>query len=663
LCGTVGVIPGSTLVTTSCDLREDIQNGDGIRIGTFETTVTTPRDQRTLTLNDPFEGVGGTHLKPYKIDLIAQYLEGFTPLPGCFSMLTGSNLVSTTMDVRRFIGVGEVIRLRNQDYTLIGPRTASMLVLSNKFKLRSSSAQGCERAYKRIRPWDGGLTPLTCCISTKENSDIMTTDHDLSKELKPGDSIRLRTETFRVVGVVSPQQFQVAPPSRLSSISGLRGFLQLNCTRLPGTVGVTKGDSIVTTSADLRAVLNIGDTIELGNEQFEVVLAPDRMSVVISRDWAESTVNRISMRKCLFPSDDESFGGGWGEGNDSNRDMHSASTSPIIPLSTSLRLTHGSSDGVAVLNPAIDDVGAGDRIRLCGVPYTIKSIVSGKGGGGGGGGGGGAIFQLNRPYDGTTGRCRMWRMPLSHKQRILSALAARRIQCLSLYCLAKIEEEERSVSFDMDAEMTRLPATQWTTLEGKDTMETLQEEVDKEQNAVVPAPGSASTSPSPAGMAKSGDPLTDDNKILEMPAAGPYLPAVPKSEKGNERQSSRKADTLQTFADTEHDATNDEAIDLSGFPAVEGYKEKEHNDYPAEEGIDRGAKQDIVQTANLAEKRRHRNEIVDNNDLTVETMKKSDKAAAMGNANGQDLLTDWVGELKMSKNATTTKLTNGTVET
>jgi hypothetical protein len=94
---------------------------------------------------------------------------------------------------------------------------------------------------------------------------------------------------------------------------------------------------------------------------------------------------------------------------------------------------------------------------------------------------------------------------------------------------------------------------------------------------------------------------------------------------------------------------------------VEGYKEKEHNDYPAEEGIDRGAKQDIVQTANLAEKRRHRNEIVDNNDLTVETMKKSDKAAAMGNANGQDLLTDWVGELKMSKNATTT--VNGTVET
>jgi hypothetical protein len=255
----------------------------------------------------------------------------------------------------------------------------------------------------------------------------------------------------------------------------------------------------------------------------------------------------------------------------------------------------------------------------------------------------------------------MWRMPLSHKQRILSALAARRIQCLSLYCLAKIEEEERSVSFDMDAEMTRLPATQWTTLEGKDTMETLQEEVDKEQNAVVPAPGSASTSPSPAGMAKSGEPLTNDNKILEMPAAGPYLPSVPKSEKGNERQSSRKADTLQTFADTEHDATNDEAIDLSGFPAVEGYKEKEHNDYPAEEGIDRGAKQDIVQTANLAEKRRHRNEIVDNNDLTVETMKKSDKAAAMGNANGQDLLTDWVGELKMSKNATTT--VNGTVET
>ena len=69
-----------------------------------------------------------------------------------------------------------------------------------------------------------------------------------------------------------------------------------------------------------------------------------------------------------------------------------------------------------------------------------------------------------------------------------------------------------------------------------------------------------------------------------------------------------------------------------------------------------------MQAANLPEKRRHRNEIVDNNDLTVETMKKSDKAVAKGNADGQDLLTDWVGELKMSKNATT-ELTSGTVKT
>ena len=57
---------------------------------------------------------------------------------------------------------------------------------------------------------------------------------------------------------------------------GLRAFVQLNCTALPGTVGVTKGDSVVTTSVDLRDYLNIGDTVTLGSEQYEVVISPDR---------------------------------------------------------------------------------------------------------------------------------------------------------------------------------------------------------------------------------------------------------------------------------------------------------------------------------------------------------------------------------------------------
>jgi hypothetical protein len=655
LCGTVKVIPGSTLVTTSCDLRNDIMNGDGIRIGTFESTVTTPRDQRTLTLNDPFQGIGGSHLKPYKIDLVAQYLEGFTPLPGCFSMLKNSNVVSTSMDVRRFIGVGEVIRLRNQDFTLIAPRTESTIIVSKPFQLRSSGS-GCERGYKRIRPWDGGLTPLTCCVSTYENSNIIQTDHDLTNEIKTGDTIRIRTETF-IISSIASSQFQVNPVSRLSSSHGLRAFLQLNCTRLPGTVGVTKGDSLVTTTNDLRSLLNTGDTVEMGSEQYEVVSSPDRMSIVISRDWIESTMNRIQIKKCLFPTDD-----GDNDGN-SNMDTSNSSQSPIIPLSTSLRLTHKSLDGVAVINPDIDDLGIGDRIRLCGIPYTIKSIEQPPNNINGGG----SVFQLNRPYDGTTGTCRIWRMPLSHKQRILNALAARKLRCLSLYCLAKIEEEERSASFDLDSEMVRLPSSSWTTLEGKDTMDSLQAEVDKENSMIAPSPSKfTTTSPSPlydelsvesdekilkkpgAGPSLPVGPVRkdelsveSDEKILKKPGAGPSLPVGPvrAGEKGTQRISSRGSDDkLQKIHTSEEDAMTSDQINLAGLPSVVGYKEKENNDYPDEEGNNRGAKKDIIQTVNLPEKRRHQ-DILDNSDLTKKTL-------AEINLKSHDLLADWGNVVK-----------------
>ena len=63
-----------------------------------------------------------------------------------------------------------------------------------------------------------------------------------------------------------------------------------------------------------------------------------------------------------------------------------------------------------------------------------------------------------------------------------------------------VEEEERSVSFDMDAAMTRLPSGSWTTLEGQDTMDSLEHEVEKEKEEK-----SSSTSMTPVPSPSSGN--------------------------------------------------------------------------------------------------------------------------------------------------------------
>ena len=124
LCGTVRAIPGSVLLITTCDLTNEIGTGDGIRVGTFESTVTTPRDARTITLNEPFQGVGGQHLRAYKIDLVGTHLDGFAPLPGCVTVTRGSHALHTSVDLRRQLGANEVVRVRNKDFVIMAfPRT------------------------------------------------------------------------------------------------------------------------------------------------------------------------------------------------------------------------------------------------------------------------------------------------------------------------------------------------------------------------------------------------------------------------------------------------------------------------------------------------------------------------------------------------------------
>jgi hypothetical protein len=603
----VRAVPGSVLLLTSCDLTDEIGTGDGIRVGTFETTVTTPRDARTLTLNEPFQGLGGEHLKAYKIDLVGTHLDGFAPLPGCVTVTRGSHALHTSVDLRHRLGANEVVRVRNKDFTIMAfPRTADTLALTTPFPYRSSSYSlsenpnnACEKAYKRIRPWDGGITPLTCCVHTEELSNVVETTHDLSRELLPGQSVRIRTETFRVVGTVTPAGFSVEPVSRLPSSGGLRAFVQHgeNCSRLEGHASVAHGSSLVTTSADLRAVLAIGDSVRIGDEQFEVVAPTDPMSFVISREWDAATVEGVTVSRCLFPrTAADATTDAILRGKTTGSDFYG--TIGTAPLSTFLRVTRASTMAVADTDPSPDGVGAGDVVSLCGdAGYRIESIV---------GGGAGSTFRLSRPWAGTSGLCRMWRVPVLPRQQALARLALKKSKCLSLYCLAKLEEEERSIAFDVDRALSRLPVSSWTVLEGKDSMSELAKEVDKEkQVATAPAPSDMASGLAGSGSSGSS-PIHDEDSILKVPGAGPGLPVagggaaaaadgdafsgnVIKMASG--ARSGRPATTAEKLAGSEDDAMSSAAVRLAGY----------NDDNPGHRGSNPSANS-IVLTENLPDK-------------------------------------------------------------
>jgi hypothetical protein len=451
-----------------------------------------------------------------------------------------------------------------------------------------------------------GVTPLTCCVSTQRNSNVIRTDHDLTQELRMGDVVRVRTETFFVSGLVTEHEFTVTPPSRMRSSSMLRAFKQMNCTHLPGTVGVTRGTSVLTTSKDLRSLLNVGDTVEIGTEQYEIVAAPDPMSVVISRDWIEATTSRLTMRKCLFPMSDEQL-----EENVDGGGVPNAA----VPLSMAMALTKGSLDGIATIAMSTvlsDRIMPGDNVRLCGVVYSVVTVVDGQVDEKGKQGGSNEIYRLNRPYQGTTGRCRAWRVPLSRKQAVLRSLSARKAQCLSLYCLAKIEEEERSVSFDLDSEITRMPSKDWTTLDGQDTMDQLEEEVDKEEKKKK-----EEKAPAPA--------------VEE--ASSSVLPLSHSIEGGNGRKSGRSADVLQSSTGSEDDAMAGESTDLSWYPAEVG------NSNVVDDGPS-------VQDVNMPDKRGPHLQLKDTAEGGVQVEREESKETMKDLDGGNDLTTDWVAVLK-----------------
>ena len=417
LCGCVNVLRNSVVVRTNCDLRAEIADGEGIRIGSHETTVVEPRDARTLTLSDPYPGKSDACIKAQKIDLAPINSLGCSPLPGYVSTLYNSTIVRTSKDLRGYIQTGETIRIHNEEFTVVLPRDEVTLTLSRPYPFRT---YGQERACKKVRPWDGGVTPVGCCIETTKGSKTLLATRDFRNDFKIGDMIRVRSEVFRVAHPFTATHIEVTVPSRLVSASGLWAFKMLVCTKLPGTVHMTTGSNVVTTSHDLRSILSLGDTVELGSEQFEVTAVPDPSEFFINLNWEGASSSDpfgvTSGSRCNVPN----------------------AKANMQELSCSVEVQPGSVTGRTTCDLTME-VTTGDRLRLCGISrQAVAPLDPG-------------TITLDRPWDRSAGRCKVFRFAsLSRNQELMDALQARRMRCQSLYCLAKVEEEERAVAFAMD---------------------------------------------------------------------------------------------------------------------------------------------------------------------------------------------------------------------
>ena len=296
------------------------------------------------------------------------------------------------------------------------------------------ASMGWMNAWKKINPWNGGLSQVSCPVTVKQGSKVAYTSCDLRAELSPGDHIQIRDQEFIIRPPMTDKRLLLNGMVNGESKSGVFVYKVSACFKLYGTVAVSKGSSIVTSSVDQRKVLKVGDVVEIGSEQFEVVALLDKETFSLSRTWESMNLVSADLYKCPKALN-------YGEELPGRCNVVKGS-----------RVVRTTSDMTNFISPS-------DIIKI-GVGGDSFQLVEPEDG---------TTLTLNRAYLGPTAEMRCFRMARSEKQRALEELAKKKLMCQSLYCLAKIEEEERAVAFTLPRELTVLNSAQWTG--GMDTKE------------------------------------------------------------------------------------------------------------------------------------------------------------------------------------------------
>lgn len=446
------VIDGSALVKTSQDLRGQVVPGDGVRIGGRDYLVRDPQDAVTFTIDRPWTGgttspattqyhqgkntthnvtVTTTTITTTRVDaaiittkslpmckiMPKNRVEGCKKLSCKGAVLQGSMTIRTACDLRSEIVPGDTMYVNSEVACVIaveGVYSDQVLTCENVWALASAPAVDL---CKRRNGFTGfghtpGLFKLSGGLATERHSELVMTTEDLRFEISPGDAVRIRTEQFRVRAPILSRSFAVDHPSALPSEEGLTGYKISPCFALPGTVALTKGSRTVTTADDLRPEVTVGDVVELDGSQFEVLDVPDAFTMMLSRAWNLAGRDGMTMMKCPVAAQ---------SGTQLSGTCSATQGSAVVLTSEDLTSEISASDLITI--------GAGGRTYVLVEPMSAGSLT------------------LESPFEGPSIEGRCWREPQSERERTLEQLALKKLQCETIYCLAKIEEQERQLSF------------------------------------------------------------------------------------------------------------------------------------------------------------------------------------------------------------------------
>lgn len=262
LPGSVAVIAGSAIVSSTADLTGYMAAGDVVVIGALQLLPAPPglaagltgvtgssssaaaaaagaRTPATYTIAAPASMTAFRLTAPHPgptasgLPLLVQYRR--VRLSSALDVTFGSPTAATHRDIRGEVAAGDTIEIVSslganpggatggrivREFVVVPPLTDSAITLSEAYP--GANEAGCA-AFRLV----GGSGPgvlLPGTVTVTEHSDLVRSTEDLSGSVRAGDRLRIATLEVQAAEPITPQGFALAAAYTGTSATGLRAY-------------------------------------------------------------------------------------------------------------------------------------------------------------------------------------------------------------------------------------------------------------------------------------------------------------------------------------------------------------------------------------------------------------------------------------------------------
>lgn len=306
LPGTVAVIAGSPIVSTTADLTGYMAIGDIVVMGAALTptfTIAAAPTYGSFRLTAPHPGPTASGLP-----LAVQYRR--VRLSSALDVTFGSPTAGTHSDIRGEVTAGDTIEVASsltgvrvvREFVVVPPLTPTSITLSEAYA--GASETGCA-AYRLVGGSGPGLL-LPGTVTVSQGSDLVRSTEDLSGSVRAGDRLRVATFEVQAAEPITPEGLALTAAYSGTSASGLRAYnlgrtsqaltleqlgrLKLQCRSIFCLAKIEEMERAVPT--DITRSLNAAALLPPGGGEGSGSAVGDRDALLAQQAAAEAAVER-----------------------------------------------------------------------------------------------------------------------------------------------------------------------------------------------------------------------------------------------------------------------------------------------------------------------------------------------------------------------------------